>query len=75
MKIRKSASVILQIGVCAAALLAGCGAAEPASMENVQSAGTVATAFDTYGALPATEDILAVLEKGSGNYTFKVLED
>ena len=75
MKIRKSASVILQIGVCMAGLLAGCGAAEPASMQNVQSAGVIAAAYDTYGALPAMEKILAFQEKAFDNYTYMVRED
>ena len=75
MKIRKSASVILQIAVCAAGILAGCGAAEPASMQNVQSASVAAAAYDTYGALPAMEKILALQEKSFGNYTYKVRED
>ena len=76
MKIRKSASVILQIAVCAAGILAGCGAAESSlRVQNVQNTGAAAAAYDTYGALPAMEKILALQEKSFGNYTYKVRED
>ena len=75
MKIRKPASVILQIVICVAGLFVVCGAAEPASMQNVQSAGVAAAAYDTYGALSAAEDALALLENASGNYTYMVRED
>ena len=75
MKIRKSASGILQIAVCIAGLFVVCGAAEPASMQNVQSTGAAVAAYDTYGALSVTGDILALLENASGNYTYRVRED
>ena len=75
MKIRKSASVILQITVCAVGLFVVCSAAEPASMQNVQSTGIIAAAYDTYGALSAMEDILKLQKKASSNYTDQVWED
>ena len=75
MKIRKSVSVILQIGVCMAGLLVGCGTEEPASMENVQSAGVIASAYDTYGALPAMGEIEEIERTYERNYTYVVRED
>ena len=75
MKIRKLASVILQIVVCVAGLFTVCGAAEPASIENAQRANIVAATYDTYGELPAMEKILALQEKALGDYTYKVRED
>ena len=75
MKTRKSTSVILQIGVCIAGIFVVCGAAKPATMENVQNAGVAAAAYDTYGALHVAEDILALQKKSFGNYNYKVQED
>ncbi len=76
MEMKKSASVILQIAVCTAGILAGCGAAESSlRVQNVQNAGVAITAYDTYGTLPAMEKILALQEKSFGNYTYKVRED
>lgn len=75
MKMKKTALVILQTAVCAAGLLAGCGAAEPASMQDVQNAGVIASAYDTYGALSAMGEIEEIERTDERNYTYVVRED